>query len=226
MAKRKNRKIDIKQYNNKSRKGLYIYIKDKGKRAGIYKYKEEVPIEEYVRTYESGGLKSKKKGVTTQRKRGETQKAFLKKVTRRPSISTSFEKGTATATLKDINMNMNSYEIKETNKRMLKKLIKHKGILDVMTTDTNMQKISKYMQYLITIRGTKGEIIGRIKYAKGDKTLQQVGMDMKRITHGATIKDNSNTIMQLVHDIGYTFDYVKDGIVNKVNITQKMIKRR
>ena len=43
--------INFVHYNNKSRKGTYIKIHEKGKRARVLKYKEGTDIDQYLYAY-------------------------------------------------------------------------------------------------------------------------------------------------------------------------------
>ena len=88
----KNLKVRKKLLRNRSRKGWYYYIKEKGKRPAYYKIKEGLTLDNYLMAYE-GKVKVKKKGVIEYNKERPAEEYLRKVVKNKRSIEKLISKG-------------------------------------------------------------------------------------------------------------------------------------
>lgn len=167
-------KIKEKKLNNKGRKGIYIYIKDKGKPGRYYKKREGLDITNYVAFYE-GGVRYKKAGVTNIDNIDRT-KAFRKKLKKYPKIDNFIKKG-ETSTKESLVKNIDRAKVKRIYKEMLKPLVNDEEILDLLSDESNINKLKHRIEAYITIGNEeKGQSVTFITHGK---TITNIISDFK-----------------------------------------------
>lgn len=199
-------KVNFKEFNNKSRKGTYVYIKEEKKAGRYYKYnvgdslegivayhkdeKKKGSITAYKREYGSvlEGKRGKKNKIRAQAQRLKYKKHLGKK------LGSILEKGLGTATIKDLN-NATKKELQEAKEQMLKKIVLDPEIRTLVATEENLKKLSKRLQINLIIKGTTGKTLDEIKTY--GKTIEEVQEKTKRfLPKGVEVTEKSGSPYQ------------------------------
>lgn len=240
--KRMTTNIRLTNLNNKSRQGLYIYIKSKGQRGRYYKYKEETTIDslkqyyedtyikkqkkgslqQYIKTYEQAIRKEKTKQPNKLRKQADT---YLKKIKKLPKIRNALKKGITNTYFKDALTTTNTL-INNRKKDLLKNIVIDKELLNIITTTENMKKITNRLEYRIKFKDKENKTIGETNTF--NKTPEQVINEIKKISiKGEEIlrKQTPKLKEKLQNLKGYQeYTHKKDGTIRTVQI--QMIFRK
>lgn len=154
-------KIKVVELKNKSRKGLYIYMKAENKPARYYRYTENENelkrIKDYynskyvkkrtkktIKTYKKRAVKIKKQSILKQPSR------YLQKVRKKGGIDKQLKIGMADVVLANVhNAPYNVIELKK--KELMKKVIIDSEIVDIMAQNENLKKIKHRFEYRIRI---------------------------------------------------------------------------
>lgn len=150
--------IKLTTLNNKSRKGVYVYIKKQKAHARYYKYKGT-----------PGEFQAYKKQFTT--KKRQTAKKYLTRIRKRPTIQKTIKKGITTTTIQNAT-NANNTTINNAKKRLLQKLILDKKLLNIITKDENFNKIKDRLEYRITAKDQNNKT--SLTTNTFNKTIQEV----------------------------------------------------
>ena len=150
--------IEFRELNNKSRKGTYIYIKEKNKRGVYLKYvtgspidayrqyyvdryvkkKKQVSIKKYVNAYSNPSVKRTNKSRNRVNRQVEQYLGKLKRSGR--SINSSFKKGISQASISD-RRQLSSGVMRNASRELLSSLVLDKDLLDILTSSENMRKL-------------------------------------------------------------------------------------
>jgi aspartate carbamoyltransferase regulatory subunit len=169
--------IKLVELNNKSRKGIYVYIREKGKHGRYYKYRGmEGEIREYKKQFRSKA-KGTKKRLTVQK--------YLKKTKRQIPIKASLNSGVTTAKIKDI-LKSSQRELHEKKKELIRPLIKDKKILNIMATEENFSKLRTRLEYSVIGTDEKGKKVFTANV--WNKTPQEVQQMARKQLEGRTTK--------------------------------------
>lgn len=208
MVKRKNIKkwynygsvvIGFTTYNNKSRKGRYVVVKDvkTGKR-GAYKYQEGTNLGDYYKAFKSK-LKVKKWGVKPKKKR-KTAELYRKKVGRTPSIESIIKKGMTTT--KPVNLKTaDRHKTTTIYKAMLRELVKDRELLDILTQEENIKKIKHRIESKIIMTDDSGGVVANLTVY--NKTAGEVILDIQENLKQGEI---SSSGVSRLRDKGYRIE--------------------
>lgn len=213
--------IKIKELNNKSRKGRYIYILlKKGQRGKYYKEKDGVEIESYLHSA-TGNLKFKRGGVVNDIKTIKPEH-FIKKQRNAPKISSLFRKGVYSTHLENALTSDASVQKKAVKTLLSDAIIRNKGfrdtIIDTMLQDENFRKISNRIEYKMDILGNNGETLGEATYI-GGKSINDIINDIKSsITDESEVDSGYARFSKSIEGKGYTFSYKQKGTIKNIRI--------
>lgn len=150
-------KIHI-QYNKKGT--AYVSINgDKGRKR--YKYIPGTKLDDYKNYYETytkqkGRQPTIKEYITHKYTKKipiqKKKKQGIKIIRRKPKIDKIIKKGITRATIKNI-YNTNNLEIKNAYKKLLKPLVKDKGLLELLCTEENINKLRYRFEHRIIFNG-------------------------------------------------------------------------
>lgn len=227
-------KIKLKELNNKSRKGLYFYIKQKGKKGAYYKYKEGQTIDPYKQYYTDKYVKDKPKGkikdyIETYNKKIAKQKTtitpisrqadrYLKRIRKQTPIQQIIKKGISTAVIPNA-LKTGKITLEKTKQDLLRRLVLDNDLLKVVATTENIKKIKTRLEYRINILNPKGETLATTStFNKIPETV--INELQNSIVIGETIKKlETPKIENKLKNIGYKgFTRHKDGQVNSIRI--------
>lgn len=221
--KRRELNVQIKEYNNKSRKGTYIYIKEKGKPPKIWKYYEGTAIDGYVERY----IKPQKK-ESYKPKKGKkrlTPKEYYEKVSKRPSISKILKKGETEVQIHDITKWNRLKEI-DHRRKLLGRLIADKQIKEIMTQDINFSKLINRLEHKIFVMDTNNQEIMRFSIM-GRPTNKVIYELQKTLKKGMRIRDEGSAgITGRLEHMGYKyFKWNKEiGTIGRIRIKTTLTK--
>lgn len=227
-------KVNITQLNNKSRKGTYIYIKQPKKKGSYYKFNEEIPIDAYVEYYKDKNNinKRKKKGTLKQYKKAYTNKPIKKahklksqakkyqeKIAKQPKINDVINTGISESTIKDGHQTNND-EIKYAKQKLLKNLVLDKELLNILIKHENFKKIQNRLEYRITFKDHKNEIIGTtsIFNKQPEEVMQKL---QKAIKKGELISEDSKS--QAIQKLKF-YNFVNINIKKTAKLQRAEIK--
>ena len=192
--------IHIVNLNNKSRKGLYIYVKHKGKPTRYYRFTGgQAQIDATVKYYEDRYLKKgstkssyyqyrrayqeKVTGVKSV-KRGRVQRQaeqYLAQVRKRGGIQKQFTKGVGSGVVEDI-LNASKKDIQRAKEDTISSLVLDKKLLGLLTNDQNFNKLKNRLDYKITAVDSSGNTL--IEASVHGKDVQDVQNTVKRAFFG------------------------------------------
>lgn len=180
--------IKFVELNNKSRKGLYVYVKGTGKRGAYYKYRKESTLDAYKEYYNRRDKKERIETYLTEFKHREKRRKvrtalsgktdrYIKKIKKRGTISKVIKGGIVGITISNV-QKITKREIFEKTKKMLEPLVLDKEILELIAKEENMQKIKHRLEYRITISDGKGK---KIEASLFNKTPMQALLKLKEV---------------------------------------------
>lgn len=242
--------INIKELNNKSRQGTYIYIKKPKQRPSYYKYNENNPIDYYIQYYQSiQERKDKKKGqktktyikeyqetiTTTKTEEIQTLKEktkaktdaekYLKKLKRQyggKTLEKMLKKGIQAIHIKNALKTTNS-EIHIANRKLIQDIVLDKKLQDIISNEENMKKLRNRIEHRITIIGNDEEELANLN--KVGKTLREAISEIQNTTRkGEEMKYEKN--LNKLKNLGYTLEFKKKGIIKRVELTTILRKAR
>lgn len=181
----------IAELNNKTRQGLYIYIKEKGEKNKYYKL-EEGSIEDYIDIYL--GIKKeatkkekiketakKKREIKAKRKEQKEEESKKKSRRRKPRKKEEKETITKAERTQEIETrgNITEKDIETMKKKLITNIMKTKEATRIQLQTSNMEKIKHRITIRATIENENGEKIASIeerggKYSKLVKALKEI----------------------------------------------------
>lgn len=167
--------IQIKEYNNKTRKGLFISIKSKKLPERLYRYgglDGEIDAstrfyrDKYI--YKRSWTKSRKEYVKQFSRAVNKEKditdspisrqadRYMNKIRKLKPIERSINKGIAKVVINKV-YKKQPLDIKLYVKKLLSVLVYDKELIDVLSEDQNLEKIKHRFEYSINVKNEKGE---------------------------------------------------------------------
>lgn len=202
--------INLKEYQNKSRKGLYIVIKQENKPQRLYKYHgnygeidatkkyyedkyiKQKPLAKSQRTYRQAYEKAIKKEPEKNKERiriRQQAQAYIRRIRKTGSIEAKIQTGTAKINIEKANHQTPS-TINTKIKQLLGQLIMDKNIIEIMSQNDNLEKIKHRFEYKIRITGEQGETL--MEFNKFNTTPNKAITEIKQATEeGETIQKGS-----------------------------------
>ena len=180
MVTQEIKKVEL---NNKSRKGKYFYLKEEGKHPKYIKIRTHDEKKELKQLIKH--LNTKKNTTTAYTKTikqiKETKKQLnksVKTIRRKGDIQHAITKGT-TATITPNALNTNAHETRESNKRLLEKLITNKDLTEDILKEENLQKIKYRYEHQIEIKDATGNTL--INTRTLNKTLKETIDELNKL---------------------------------------------
>lgn len=146
--------IVIKIYKGKaknSRKGKYVYIKEKGKVGRRYKFFSNLKNKDYIKKYVESNKKVRTRKISK-------PKEFVSKISKRKDIQQFFKSGVNFNKINRCFKSTSSQIIKE-NKKLLSYSVKDNDLLNILAEEENMKKIKFRLEHRIEFIGEKGEVL-------------------------------------------------------------------
>lgn len=158
----KDIRIKEVELNNKSRKGTYIYVKEKGKNGRYYKKNKELKEKDYLTVYKQGGLRKKRGGIT--KDKIKVIRTIKKK---KPiEIEKALMKGYSQTTIERAER-LTPYGMKTAYMNLLRNkdkvgdghgVIRDKELLEIITRPEDVEKWKHRIAYEVTIIGREGAL--------------------------------------------------------------------
>lgn len=184
-------KTKLINLNNKSRKGLYLYIKEKGQPARYYKYegrnKEAKILEgyykrkykqkkatEHVTQYKNKRLTKKKDKV---RITIQKTKKTIQKAKRKGEIKDLIKKGVHTETINNPHKTTNYQQAKHRS-NLIKKSVDDKSMVKILSEEQNFNKLKNRLEYEITGYSREGD--KTITATRYGNTLRETITEIKK----------------------------------------------
>lgn len=180
------------ELNNKSRKGLYIRYKHPTGRWSYYKLRPNEPIETTIKRYTTPKGKKKKKYRIPKRKTIETQ---LKKAIKTITIT-----------------NTQPTTIKTAKNNLFKNIVRDQQILNILTTDHNLQKIKHRFEINLKVYGQNGLLYEANKL---NTTPDQAINEIKNTATTGTYADYPTKLKNK----GWNTTFHQKGTITKKTIT-------
>lgn len=233
--------MKIKEYQNKSRKGQYVYIKEKGKKASILKRRDNIPMGLYMLYYKdktnkrrklkaksfigyikSYKGKSKDKSITKRKiKKGLSQYYRINK----KAIHNEFKRGISKKVIPDI-LNLHHGILVKKTKELLEPLVLDKGLIRILVQESNLEKLKGRMTLKATIIGENGEKIcevNSIGILKPSEFINIIKKDFKKKTY-VKYKDQDN-MPNIAKKIGLNMvNWNKEGYIGRIELFMAITK--
>lgn len=224
----------ITHLNNKSRKGLYAYVKHKGKRGQYYKLNDGDTIDPILQYYRDRYIKKKPKGsiraykkTYSQRSAGTKMKRtsisrqadhYLRKSRKKPTLAKAFKKGITNSVLND-SLSASYNAINVALKQLFRPLVLDNDLLDALAQPETVNKLRNRLEHRITLKGTRGEVLATSGiFKKG--TYEAVQELQKKLSKGEQVTQESpNAVREKLKALGYTgYGYQQNGSVQTVHM--------
>lgn len=172
--------IQIKDMNNKSRKGKYIYIKKSGVRGSYYKMKPGVKVDDMVRRY-------KRLYITKSKKVTKAETRYLKKIRKRGKISQHITRGLSKTVIQDV-LTAGAGETKTAIDKLLKPLVKDKQIREILGTEENLNKLITRFEYRVKLFDEAGKEL--MEFNKFNNTPQRQIVELQNTLKGESVEED------------------------------------
>lgn len=238
--RRKEEKMTIKlrELQNKSRKGTYLYIKIGKRRGNYYKYKGHEFVDAYVNYYKDRYIKKKTsarsvntyikayeekvKGIKPKHRirphrQAERYLTTLKK--RRPTLHKAIREGITQVKITDVRT-ASPKVIDVAKKKLLRPLVLDQELLEIISTEENMKKMKERFEYRLEFLDKKGQILATdSKIAPHPeeiiRKLQEKIAPMEEV-----LKDATPQLQRKLQQLGFeNWNWHKDGKVWKTEMT-------
>lgn len=225
--------FEFKNLANKSRQGLYIYVKKKGTKGAYYKYDNDVPIDGYLAYYEQKFIKKKKTGSITRyvkqfkpdskRKRGSYAQKYYDRIKQQKPLGGYFTTGVSDASIENV-YSVSMLGIRDASGQMLQKLVLDDRILDVVTKPENIDKLKLHIEYIATFKNEDGENLA-IAHYHGKNPYEVVDMIKRSVQEESEFFSSSRGVTEILDLLGFTnIKFFKEGSVKRVQL--KLIFRK
>lgn len=228
--------IKIINLNNKTRKGTYIYLKEKNYPARYYEYKAGDIIDSYKEHYINTYILKNKKATIKQYKQAYTQATqtgqkhelinqqaykYIEQLKNKPSVQKAIKTGITTTIIKNA-QNAGNTQLKKAKTELLEPLVLDKQLLKLLIKDENFNKLKHRLEYQILGKGKNGE--KRISATKFNTEPETIIEELKK-----TIKQNeetnmSNYIKKLELNAWKNMEKGQNGQINTIDL--KIIFRK
>ena len=224
----------IVELNNKSRKGEYLYISEKGK-GRYYRMAEGQKIDPIVKYYQDRYIKHKPKatlkGYTTAfsdkvigvkpKQRGAVVRQaeqYIRDIKKRPEVISAIKTGRRSAVIPNIET-ANRNTLMRAKKEMLSSLVYDKQLLELISSEENMKKLKNRLEYRITLKDEEGNVL--MKANAFNKVPNQMMEELKgSVRAGEKIERNDYNISKKLEMIGFNnFERVHEGTISKIEMT-------
>jgi hypothetical protein len=196
----KGLKIRTIELSNKSRKGSYIYIKEKGKSASYYKYDSQYPLDYYVKYYQEKETRiEKRKGksireslkelkdaesiITDKNRKAKTEaEKYLIKLKKQyggKRLEQLLKKGLTATTINNAQSTNNS-QIHTATTKLLEAIVLDKKLRDLISQEENIRKIKNRLEHKIMFIGEKGNEL--LEANIFGKTIREVVQEINMIS--------------------------------------------
>lgn len=223
--------VRLNYLNNKSRKGYYVYIKEDGLPPRYYKYNENYTIDPYIEFYKDRYEKkrilkgtinqyikayAKEKDSKISSRLIKQRNKYLKKIKKLPRINEIFKSGISSVKINDV-LQTDQKLARNKVKELLRKLVLDENLLDIISSNNNIKKIMKRLEYRYTIIGNEGEDLGQFNHI-GKKTVEQTVQEIRKLLKiRQYIEPDSPTVAKVLNERGYEFYPTRrEGFINRI----------
>lgn len=184
----------IVELNNKSRKGLYIYLKEPKQPGKYYKIQPGTPIEQTIKHYTTPKTKRPKRTWH-----------------KRKSIEGQLSKAIKTASTNDLT----TKGIHTLKSRLFQNIVRDKQLKEIIIKDHNLQKIKHRFDITITTKGKDGTIFTAEKL---NITPDQARQHANEINIGENTQKSYQSIQKLKNK-GWTINQQQKGTITNITLT-------
>jgi hypothetical protein len=233
IAKKTPVKINIVQLNNKSRKGLYLYVKAKGLPSRFYKFGSgQGQIDATKQYYEDRYIKKKKDiryrdynvayqekflGIKPSKRTSIHRKAeqYLAKVKKEGTLTSQLKKGVSTSTIKNILVSGNS-DFSRVKKELLENLVIDKSLSKILTSEENFNKLKNRLDFVVLAKNDNETLI---ELSAHGKTLNKVKTELKKALEGNTgVSKHKYRFLDYLKKNGWEGERKGEGTIKYVEV--------
>lgn len=215
-------KTTLTRLNNKTRKGLYLYIKETGKPARYYKIKDVTTASKAIKHYKKKYTQKTKKEDKTQKKTQKqkkdlTPKKYLHKIRKLGKIKTHYKEGIRYVKTQNIHVQTRT-GLQKIREDLIRQAVSNKKLIKILAQDENMRKISASLEYRTNYLNQKGEIIAQTTKFNMTPT-QYYNQQQQLIKPGENVESGSKGFQQKMSDAGYQTTVIKPGNISATTTT-------
>lgn len=217
--------------NNKSRKGLYLYVKTGKNRGNYYKYNYDTPIDAYLdydktkkktqkslHAYKKNYNASIQKTTTKDKKFQARIKRKISQIKKRPQIKNLLKKGVSDSTIK------NAYYAKKNTiqqaiKKALKPLVLDNKFLEILSQPVNVEQFKNRLEHRIKVTDKTGKELshGNTMQKNTYNVIQEIQQNTKR---GEGIEEGSKTpFYRKMKNLKYNMQHTNEGNIGNISVT-------
>jgi hypothetical protein len=171
--------IALRDYDNKSRKGRHVIVKNEKGRRKIFKYTGLDPksLTEYYKGFK-GGIRNKKYGTRVPEGKTDSER-YYNQVGKAPRIDSVIRKGKTSTEINNIKT-LNIGNIKKTYKNLLGGLVLDDELLNIITDEGNVQKYKHRLSYSIELKGVEED--DKVEIKAFDRTILELKSQIDQIS--------------------------------------------
>jgi hypothetical protein len=211
--------IKFKNLNNKSRKGLYLLIKDKSK-SRYYKFDEKKGLDFYTNYFNKN--KSNRINFKKYEQNYDESKQIPKKSKSKHSLE-DIEAGINTIIIKNVH-NVSQNDINLKIKELFSKSIKDKELLNLIVQESNIEKVKKRLSYTLNLYDEHGTYIGDYVVTDLKTPNQVINLVKTKTTVGSEFKEGYLTGLDTNSGLKSN-NSLKAGYVSRFELQVTFVKR-
>lgn len=231
MKKKRGRKttitVKLVHYNNKSRKGWYVYIKETKKTPSRIKHDGKTPLSTYRKAYIQNREQRKRLDIKAYKRELKRVKKIAREVATMPSISGMLKPQKGQAEEADL-LRMNEAAARRLIESAIMPMLNMEEGMKKMTAKAlsgrgNARKLSKWMEITVELQDKNGDILATISKTRTLPQKAKSDIRAEGMTRNMIVTDVSpttfRTMMRGLKDKGYLVEYKKRGRMAKAKTT-------
>lgn len=146
-----------------------------------------------------------------------------KRIAKQKKIAEQIDKGITSYTIENL-QKFPMQSIPQAYKELLRPLVKDDQLLDILSNEQNMQKISNRLAYHATLIDNKNGNLATVRQI-GKKTLTNIHKDfLELIEYGEEVEDNYQKVAKRLQRAGYDYSHKTNGNVHRIKLTITLTK--
>lgn len=227
-------RIDVKELNNKGRKGLYLLVSSKGKPGRYYKFNfgqaqidaTKVYYEDrYLNRRNTGSyaryikaFSERSLGLKPQSRLPEHRKAeqYLAKIKKTGSILSQIKTGTKTVLINNI-LTVSDQELESKKVELLQDLILDKQLMSLLSKDHNFDKLKNRLDFRLVAEDEKGNSL--FEATTHGKSIRDVREHIRKAFKNNThVSKQKYRMLDYLQKLGWTGERTGEGEIARIKL--------
>lgn len=227
--------VKLVEKSNKSRKGLYVYVREPGQKESLYKFNPEVPLDAYVDIYNSRDQYKNKKYMPKtllaawnigKYKKGSPLEHIARKgqrFKRKYGGKRIFEliKMPITKVVINDTLSLSEHEINMYHDQLLSRLVLNKTLRNVLSLEENVQYLKPRLQFKFKILNEKSETLAEFAHVRKHTIRSAISEVKDKFGFSKSVDE---TTYQWLKERDYSYSITKKGNIARIQMEVSMVK--